>query len=230
MTGTPFCWDALGHLDHAVRTGEAGITKLHPGGWVAYLDAHPGPRAIFQTPMTANAHDDIAAVLNAHDFSRYRRICDVGGGCGHLLKAVLDRYAQTTGVLFELPPVASGITPTRRLEVVAGDFFTDPLPDADAYVLMNILHDWDDNSAVAILAAVSQAHRSRGAAVLLLEAVMPEGPQRHWSKTLDVLMLAVTGGRERTLAQYRGLLRAAGIEPISAVPTATPFSIVQGRT
>ena len=229
MTGTPFCWDALGHLHHAVRTGEAGITKLHRGGWVAYLDAHPDQRAIFHAAMTAKAHDDIAAVLDTHDFSRYRRICDVGGGHGHLLKAVLDRYPETSGVLFELPAVAAQITPTPRLDVVAGDFFTSPLPDADAYVLMNILHDWDDDPAIAILSAVGHARRG-GAAVLLLEAVMPEGPKRHWSKTLDVLMLAVTGGRERTLAEYRDLLSAADIDLVSATPTATPFSIVEGRT
>jgi len=230
MTGSPFCWDALGHLHHAVRTGEAGLTRLHPGGWVAYLDAHPDQRAIFQAAMTAKAHDDIVAALDAHDFSRYRRICDVGGGHGHLLKALLDRYPQTTGVLFERPGVAAQATSTRRLDVVAGDFFTDPLPDADAYVLMNILHDWDDNSAIAILSAVGKARRGDGTAVLLLEAVMPEGPQRHRSKTLDVLMLAVTGGRERTLAEYRDLLSAAGIHLVGATPTATPFSIVEGRT
>ena len=153
----------------------------------------------------------------------------MGGGYGHLLKAVLDRYPETSGVLFELPAVAAQITPTPRLDVVAGDFFTSPLPDADAYVLMNILHDWDDDPAIAILSAVGQARRG-GAAVLLLEAVMPEGPQRHWSKTLDVLMLAVTGGRERTLAEYRDLLSAADIDLVSATPTATPFSIVEGRT
>jgi len=76
--------------------------------------------------MTARAHADIAAVLDAHDFSRYRRICDVGGGHGHLLKAVLDRFADTSGVLFELPAVAAQITSTRRLDIVAGDFFSDP--------------------------------------------------------------------------------------------------------
>jgi O-methyltransferase domain len=230
MTGTPFCWDALSHLHHAVRTGQAGLTRLNPGGWVAYLDAHPGQRAIFQAAMTAKAHDDIAAALDTHDFSPYRRICDVGGGHGHLLRAVLGRYPETSGVLFELPAVAAGITPAPRLAVVAGDFFTDPLPDADAYVLMNILHDWDDDSAVAILSAVRRARRGGGAAVLLLETVMPEGPQRHWSKTLDVLMLAVTGGRERTLAEYRDLLSAAGVDMTRTTPTATPFSIVEGRT
>lgn len=180
--------------------------------------------------MTAKAHDDIAAVLDAHDFSRYQRICDVGGGHGHLLKAVLDRHPETSEVLFELPAVAAQVTCPRRLDVVAGDFFTDPFPDADAYVRMNVLHDWDDTSAIAILSAVGQARRRGAAVLLLLEAVMPDGPQRHWSKTLDVLMLAVTGGRERTLAEYRDLFSAAGIDLVGTTPTATPFSIVEGRT
>ncbi len=229
MAGTPFCWKSLTHLDHAVRTGDAGITKLDPDGWIAYLDAHPGESDVFQAAMTAKAHDDIAAALAVHDFSTYHRVCDVGGGRGHLLHAVLESHPHTIGVLFELPAVAAEVSTNERLEAVAGDFFSDPLPAADAYILMNIVHDWDDKAAIAILASVADAGRSSGAAVLLLETVMPEGSQRHWSKTLDVLTLAVTGGRERTLGEYRDLLNAAGIDLIGLTPTATPFSIVEGR-
>ena len=229
MTGTPFCWDALTHLPHAVRTGEPGITRLHPGGWIAYLDAHPDERAVFQAAMTAKAHDDIAAALAVHDFSRHGRICDVAGGHGHLLRAVLDAHPDATGVLFELAPVAAEVATTDRLDVVAGDFFTDPLPPADAYVLMNVVHDWDDKAAVQILTAVAEAGRASDATVLVLETVVPEGPQPHWSKTLDVLMLAVTGGRERTLAEYRDVLDAAGLRLDGLTPTATPFSIVEAH-
>ncbi|MDP8910035.1 MAG: hypothetical protein M3N47_13185, partial [Chloroflexota bacterium] len=119
-------------------------------------------------------------------------------------------------------------TGSPALEVVAGDFFTDPLPSCDAYLLMNILHDWDDENALRILAAVAKSGEP-GAVVLVIETVMPEGPEPHWAKTLDVLMLAVTGGRERTEAQYRSLLAEAGIDLVRTVPTATPFSIVEGR-
>jgi len=229
MSGAPFCWGAMTHLDHAVRTSEAGITRLHSGGWMPYLESHPGESAIFQAAMTAKAHADVAAALAAHDFSRYRRLCDVGGGRGHLLTAVLDAHPHVNGVLFELPAVARQVEPTDRLEVFSGDVFADPLPMADGYVLMNVIHDWDDEEAVAILRAVADAGRGSGAAVLVVETVIPDGAQPHWSKTLDVVMLAITGGRERTLAEYDGLLSAAGLELERLTPTATPFSIVEAR-
>jgi hypothetical protein len=229
MAGTPLCWGSLTHLDHAARTGEAGITRLHPAGTFAYLSEHPDESRIFQAAMTSKAHADIAAVLAAHDFSRYPSVCDVGGGQGHLLRAVLAAHPGARGVLFDLAQVAETVVPQDRFEVVAGDFFVDPLPGADAYVLMNVLHDWDDRPAIEILGAVAEAGRPSQSAVLVLEPVLPEGPERHWSKTLDVLMLASTGGRERTLAEYAELFRAAGLELVGLTPTATPFSIIEAR-
>jgi hypothetical protein len=227
MAGTPFSWDSVSHLGHSTRTGEPGSTLLHPDGWVAYLQAHPDEAQIFQDAMTAKAHEDVAAALTVHDFTRYRRICDVGGGNGHLLRAVHAAHPEVTGVNFDLPAVAGQLTPEDGIEIVAGDFFVDPLPVADAYVLMNVIHDWDDKSTIAILEAVAVAGRECGATVLLLEALMPEGPEPHWSKTLDVVMLAVTGGRERTLGEYAALLDAAGLQLEAMTPTATPFSVIE---
>lgn len=227
MTATPFSWGSFTNLGHSARTGESGSTLLHPDGWVAYLQAHPAEADIFQDAMTAKAHDDVAAALAVHDFGRYRRICDVGGGNGHLLRAIRSAHPAITGVNFELPSVASHLTPEDGIEIVTGDFFVDPLPVADAYVLMNIIHDWDDKSAIAILEAVAAAGRDSRSTVLLLEALLPEGPERHWSKTLDVVMLAITGGRERTLHDYATLLDTAGLRLVAMTPTATPFSIIE---
>ena len=229
MMGLPMSWGAVTALGHTVRTGEAGIRTLNPGGVFGYLNEHPDERAIFQQAMTAKAHGDVAAVLAVYDFSQHHRITDVGGGRGHLLAAVLAAHPGLTGVLFDLPPVAAEVTSSPDLEVVAGDFFTDPLPASDAYVLMDIIHDWDDADAVAILRAVAQAGHAQRASVLLVETVLPEGPEPHWAKTLDVLMLAVTGGRQRTLTGYEALLDAAGIDLVRAIPTATPFSVIEGR-
>ena len=105
----------------------------------------------------------------------------------------------------------------------------DTLPAADGYVLMNIIHDWDDKASVDVLRAVADARRPSRATVLLLEAVMSEGPDPHWSKTLDIVMLAMTGGRERTLSEYASLLTAAGLELVAMTPTATPFSVIEAR-
>ena len=226
MSGTPFNWDSVGHLDHAVRTGEPGIALLDRGGWLSYLDAHLAERDIFQEAMTSKAHDDIAGVLDVYDFSRHGTVADVAGGRGHLIRAVLAACPTVSGVLFELPAVAAEVSPTDRLTVVPGNFFTDPLPRCDAYVLMNVVHDWDDERAIDILSSVATAGPS-GGTVLVVETVLPIGPEPHYAKTLDVLMLAITGGRERTAQEYRALLDAAGLELGTVAPTATAFSVIE---
>jgi hypothetical protein len=173
MSGTPFNWESVARLDHAVRSGEPGICQLDPHGWCSYLRSHPEENDIFQQAMTAKANGDVAAVLATCDFSRHRRIADVGGGRGHLIEAVLSANSAAKGVLFELPGIAGEVPPTERLEIVAGDFFTDPLPACDAYLLMNVIHDWDDKAATAILTAVADAGRPAAATLLLIDAILP---------------------------------------------------------
>lgn len=228
MAGTAFGWDSFTGLQHSARSGEPGICLLEPAGWTAYLQGHPDEAAIFHSAMTAKSHGDVAAILLAHDFSQHRRVVDVGGGHGHLVRAVLAAQPGVEGVLFELPEVATQVQPQERLDVVPGDFFRDALPAGDAYVLMNIVHDWDDDASLRILQGVAAAGASR-ATVLLVEVVLPDGPAASWGKTLDVMMLALTGGRERTLPEYDALLAAAGLELIGVTPTATAFSLVEAR-
>jgi hypothetical protein len=228
MMGMPFGWDAVTALEHAMRSGDPSVLLLHPDGPWAYLADHPDQNAIFNQAMQAKAHADVAAVLAGYDFAGHRRIADIAGGSGHLVAAVLAAHEDLTGVLFELPHVAETVTPTPRLEVVAGDFFTDPLPSADAYVLMNVVHDWDDERATSILRAVRDA-APPGAKVLVVETILPEGPEAHWAKTLDVMMLALTGGRERTLSAYGALLHDTGFTIDRVHPTATAFSIIQAH-
>lgn len=228
MAGTSFGWESFTGLGHATRTGEPGICLLQPEGWTAYLQEHPADAAIFHQSMTAKAHADVAAVLKSHDFSRYSQVADIGGGNGHLLRALLDEHPAARGVLFDLPEVADTVAEHPRIEVVGGDFFTDRLPTCDAYVLMNIVHDWDDDAAGTILRAVAEAGQPQ-ATVLVLEILLPEGPVPHWAKTLDVMMLAMTGGRERTLSQYDALLRASGLQLVAVTPTGTAFSVIEAR-
>ena len=226
MSGTPFNWESVNHLDHSVRTGAPGMALLDPGGWLAYLDAHPAERDIFQQAMTAKAHDDIAAVLDVHDFSRHASVADIAGGRGHLIKAVLSRHPTVSGVLFELPGVAAEVPSTDRLTLIEGNFFADPLPVCDAYVLMNVVHDWDDERAIDILSSVAKAGGT-GVSVLVVETVLPDSAEPHYAKTLDVLMLAITGGRERTEDQYQALFDAAGLDLAAVTRTATSFSVIE---
>jgi hypothetical protein len=179
--------------------------------------------------MVGKSASVIPAVIDAYDFSQFQVVADVGGGRGHLLQAILDRAPNTNCILFDLPHVieeASGLA-SPRLRLAAGDFFIDSLPIADAYALMEVIHDWTDTEAVKILAAIRRAAPEH-ARVLIVETTVSEDPGPQFGKTLDVVMLAVTGGRERTPSEYAELLAAAGFRLERIVPTASAYSVIEG--
>jgi hypothetical protein len=131
-------------------------------------------------------------------------------------------------VLFDVPHVIehAGSAEGARMRLVAGDFFAGQLPAADCYVLMDLLHDWSDRDAAAILAAVRRAAPEH-ARVVIVETLVPESPGAHLGKTIDVIMLAVTGGRERTPSQHGALLAGAGFRLLRVVATAAQYSIIE---
>lgn len=232
MMGGPPRWDSLGALGDTVRFGRTGVGSTTPDGFWAHLNAHADQRAVFDEAMAERARADLVAVLESYDFSRHRRVADIGGGRGHLVSAVLAGSPDATGVLFDLPHVLAALpaatVATTRLEVVAGDFFVDPLPVCDAYVLMQVVHDWADTAAVAILGAVVRA-APEDATVLLLDWLLPEHGPGHPVTAMDVMMLATTGGRERTRSGYAAVLDAAGIDLVAAHPTPGPMWVLEGR-
>jgi len=227
MIGGRLQWAAAGELEHAAHTGSAAIEKLVPGGLWSYFPDHPEQARIFDAAMTAKSNAEIAALLPAFDFSRYRVVADVGGGRGHVLRAVLAAVPGANGILFDLPSVVGGVAPTPRMAIRAGDFFQDPLPRADAYILSNVLHDWADAEARDILHAIRRA-ASDEAELLVLESPLPDGPEAHHAKVLDIVMLALTGGRERTRAQYDALFAACGFRLDRIVPTTGPIAVLVG--
>lgn len=230
MFGQSIQWQAAGELVHAVRTGEAVMTRIFPqGGLWGYFDANPEDGRVFGEAMIAKSSVQIADILAAHDFSHYGRIVDVGGGTGHLLRAILEQHRQVTGTLFDLPPVieqARSFGADQRLDLVPGDFFTTPLPEGDAIVLMEVLHDWDDAHCAEILGAVRKA-AGASARLLLIEIEMTEGPGPHWPKLLDIVMLAAFGARQRTNAEYARLLDANGFRVDRQVTTPTGVTIIE---
>jgi hypothetical protein len=162
----------------------------------------------------------------AYDFRALRTIVDVGGGRGHLLELILEAAPQANGILFELEHVVADARDTPRLERATGDFFKDPLPAADGYLVMDVLHDWDDADAARIVSAVRQAAHGQSR-LLIIETLVPQAPGPHFGKSLDVTMLAVTGGRERSEAEYAALLKSAGFRLLRVLPTASHYSIVE---
>lgn len=229
LNSLPIAWGAFGALEHSVRSGAPGAQRIHPDGFFAYLREHPDEAEVFGHAMAAKARADITDVLAAYHFGRFGTIADIGGGRGHLLEAILETCPEARGILFDLPEVIDSLDTTpKRITTRAGDFFVDPLPDADAYLLMEVIHDWADPEASAILGAVRRACRP-GATVLILEHIAPDSGVDAFSQTLDVVMLAVTGGRERNRAQLDQLLGANGFRPTGVITTAGPIAVVEAE-
>ena len=227
MIGMPALWNGFTELEKAARTG---APALDWAGLVAYFADHSDEATLFNQAMVGKSGSVVPAVLAAYDFTPFHSIVDIGGGRGHLLRAILDQAPAASGVLFELPHViadAAEIASTR-LKLHGGDFFVDSLPAADAYVLMEVIHDWADADAARILASVRRAAPAH-ARLLIVESLVSESPGPHFSKVLDIIMLAVTGGRERTPSEYEALLQAAGFRLEGVIATNSQYSVVDAR-
>lgn len=145
-----------------------------------------------------------------HDSERFDGL-DIGGGRGHLLQAVLGAAPGATGVLFDLPHVLEHLAgaATARFQIQAGDFFKDALPASDAYLIMQVIHDWNDVEAVEILSAIRRAAPGH-AKLLLIEGIVPEDSDPSWIKMLDIFMLVMLTGKERTRREFEDLLFTSG--------------------
>ncbi len=229
MFGLPGLWAAVGELGSTIRTGEPSVNHALPGGFWGYLKENPEASRMFGEAMTAKAQGHIAAITRTYDFSRFDVIADIGGGRGHLIQAVIAATPTASGVLFDQPHVVKEATAVRsdRLKVVGGDFFSDPLPEADAYILMEVIHDWDDDASQEILLGVRRAARER-ATLLLIEALLPNEATPNWPTTLDIVMLTI-GGRQRTLHEYSELLRRAGFAMVREIDTKSGISIIEAK-
>ena len=226
--GLPIQWAAIGELEYAVRTGRPSNEKIAPDGLFAYLAQHPEEARIFNEAMTSKAHEDILGVPRAYDFSRFSTIADIGGGRGHLLRAVLDVAPRASGILFDLPPVieAAKGTASNRIRLQSGDFFKDSLPMCDAYLLMSVIHDWSDQQAIEVLGAIRRA-APQHAKVLVIETVLPDEPKPHLSLLGDIAMMAMTTGQERTEREFADLFSASGLTLERKIDTSTEYSILE---
>ena len=226
--GTPTAAEHLGYFDYTLQTGSPTPYKVNLDGFFALLQGDPGFGQLFNAAMTAKARLQIASIVTAYDFSACAAIADIGGGLGHLLQAVLDAAPQAAGVLFDLPPVieAAAAAATGRLRLQAGDFFKDPLPAADTYLIMDVIHDWDDEQTTALLSAVRNAALPH-ARVLVIETVIADVPGPDWSKIMDVIMLWIVGGRQRSDSEHEQLLNKAGFRLERVIRTMSDVTILE---
>jgi O-methyltransferase domain len=228
LFGLPPFWAAFGELEQSVRTGQQVGDKVTAGGLWAYFAQHPEANAIFNATMAAKAHANIAGIIAAYDFSGFKVIGDIGGGRGHLLRAVLDAVPAAKGVLFDQAHVVkdAAAVASPQLALQAGDFFKNKLPVCDAYLLMEVIHDWSDAESISILQAIRKAAVPH-AKLLLIEEMMSAEVGPDWAKMMDINMLVLIGGKQRTREEYAALFDKAGFSFKREVDTGTGMSILE---
>jgi O-methyltransferase domain/Dimerisation domain len=217
----------------SVKNGVTPFEHVYGERFFDYLGTHPEQEAAFHGSMAVRAAQEAAAVVDAYDFDAVDTLVDVGGGTGITLAAILDAAPLMRATLVDLP----GVLPRarerlgERAECVAGDFFERVPAGADAYLLSRVLHDWDDADALRILATV-RAAMPAWSRLLIVEAILPErAHEQPAAIRMDIHMMVLLGARERTEAEYRELLAAAGFEVARVVPTGSPagLGVIEAR-
>lgn len=233
FSGEPFYLQAWEQIVHSLRTAESAWEHVHGTSIFEYFGQHPEAGQIFDQAMTNLSAAEAAAILDAYDFSSVRKLADIGGGQGLLLSTILEAHPTMTGLLFDRPDAVEGIEArlqeeglAARCEIVAGDFFVSVPTGADAYLLKYVIHDWDDEKSLAILANCRRA-MADGTRLLLVETVVPPPGEPHFAKLQDLEMMVVTGSQERTIEEYSRLLEQADLELARVLPTSETASILE---
>jgi len=228
-------WLPWALLPEAIQTGRSTAKAALGGDVWEYFAQHPEEASHFAQAMGGASAFLAGEVPRLHDFSRYARVADVGGSQGVLLEAILRAHPSCRGILFDLPHVMDGararieaVGLAGRVELVGGSFFEPVIPAAEAYVLKHILHDWDDPSSTAIL---RQLHRSapEGARLFVVEMVMPEHGQPSNVPLMDLNMLVLVDGRERTAREFEALFHGASWELERITPTQLGMCLLEAR-
>jgi hypothetical protein len=222
-------------LLHTLRTGQPAVEKVMGKPVFEVFASDPAFAKVFNDAMTSMSAQVIPAALEAYDFSGIRVLVDVAGGHGRVLTSVLRRHPAMRGVLFDVEHVIAGAGPliaeagvADRCTTVSGDFFAAVPAGGDAYIMKHIIHDWDDDRSLTILrnirAVLAGVPNGR---VILLESVVQPANVPDFGKLIDMEMLLIPGGRERTEEEFASLFARAGFELTRVVPTASALSVIE---
>jgi hypothetical protein len=231
--GGPAFTRGFENIVYSVKTGKTGFEKAHGKPLFNYLASHPHEASMFSETMVGFHGGEPPEVAAAYDFSTFGTVVDVGGATGNMLAAILTKFAKPHGVLFDRAQVVAGAPALLkaagvldRVKIEGGDFFQSVPSGGDAYILSHILHDWSEEQCLTILRNIRKAMNPNGR-VLIIEMVLPPDDSPHPGKILDMVMMVIPGGEERTDAEYASLLEKAGFRLQRVVPTKSAVSIVE---
>jgi ubiquinone/menaquinone biosynthesis C-methylase UbiE len=227
MIGDHEHWRAHGNMLQSVKTGEIAFEYTFGMPVFPYYAQNAEPAKVFDNAMTDFSKSIANAVVAVYDFSQANTIADIGGGHGLLLETILKAAPDAKGILFDQPQVVAGANVSERIEKVSGDFFSAIPVEADLYLMKFIIHDWNDEQSETILRNLAKSAKP-GARVLLIESVVEEDDSvPSMSKVMDLNMLAMTGGKERTATEYAELLEKTRFKLTRVIPTPSPVQIVE---
>ena len=224
---------AWGNILHSVKTGEIAFDDHFGKNIWQYFETDPEKAENFNRYMATSSEPLNQAISTTYDFSGVSKLVDVGGGLGGMISAILLANPHLKGVVYDAPSVVAkskeflaskGLS--DRVETRGGDFFESVPEGGDIYSMRWILHDWEDSKSITILENIRKVLPENGK-LLLAEAVVPESGDPHFSKFFDLIMLTMTGGRERTETEWRDLLRKAGYKIERILPTESFLSIIE---
>lgn len=226
-------YEAWGNIMHSVKTGEIAFDDKFGMSIWEYFETDKPKADNFNRYMANNAIMLNDSVSRGYDFSKRKKIIDIGGGLGGMLAAILEKNPHLEAVLFDAPSVVEKSKEflrekgfAERCATVGGDFFEAVPAGGDLYAMRWIIHDWDDEKSIRILKNIREAIPADGR-LILAEAVVPERTEPHFSKFFDLIMLTMTGGRERTRREYQRLLEKSGFELKEIYPTDSFLSIIE---
>ena len=235
--GNRFHFHVWAELSYSVKTGKPAVEHIYGKPAFEAIESQPDVARDFNAGMTSMSRQLAPAVLEAYDFSGIDTLMDVAGGHGFILCEILTRHPRLKGILFDMPSVVEDprcaqclLNVSHRCRTLAGNFFEHVPSGADAYYMQHIIHDWDDEPALKILGNCRQALQGqRNGKLLVVDSVVPETPEPHFAKLLDLEMLLMPGGRERTEKQFRALFAEAGFEITRIAPTRGAESVIEAR-
>lgn len=223
-SGSDYIWSAWGSLLHSARTGENAFQSANGKSIWDYRREHPEKAAMFNRAMTEVSRGSAEAIVKAYDFSRFKHVVDVGGGQGLMLAAILAAHPGMRGTLFDQPDVVSGSKAVfqrfgvaDRCSFIGGSFFETVPEGGDAYIMRAVIHDWEDAESIAIL-KVCRRGMPASAKLLLIEMLVGPPNAMPRSKFMDLNMLVLPGGRERTSDEFAALLEKSGFKLSRVVP------------
>lgn len=224
-------WD---DLFYSLQTGKVAFDHIHGRGLFEYLKQNPEAAELFNKAMTSFTVQETKAILDAYDFSGFKKVVDIGGGQGKLLASLLKKYPSMNGVLLDLPMALDSAKRlidqedlSERCELVSGDFFKSFSLSGDVYILKSVIHDWSDEHAISILkncwGSINKESR-----LLIIERIIPPGNKPSPAKIMDIVALVNLGGQERTLSEYEGLLKSSSFKLNRVINTNSAMSIIEG--